>query len=54
MSRGLGDVYKRQGGTEIHASIVEMASKLSRKGKYHETLIAHEILGVDLFETEWA
>ena len=48
------EFFSHGGGTEIHASIVEMASKLSRKGKYHETLIAHEILGVDLFETEWA
>lgn len=47
------EFFSHGGGEEIYDSIVSVATELSRGGKYHETLIAHEILGVDLFETEW-
>lgn len=47
------EFFSHGNGVGILDSIVETATKLSRGGVYHETLIAHEILGVDLFETEW-
>ncbi|MBQ4300719.1 MAG: hypothetical protein II765_04200, partial [Lachnospiraceae bacterium] len=40
-------------GEEIVGDIIREATKLTRKGKYHDTLIDAEILGVDLSETEW-
>lgn len=47
------EFFSHGAGPEIRDSIVATAMDLSRGGIYHETLIAHEILGVDLFETEW-
>jgi hypothetical protein len=40
-------------GEAIVGDIINEATKLSRRGKYHDTLIDAEILGVDLGKTEW-
>ena len=40
-------------GEAIVGDIIDKATKLSRRGKYHDTLIDAEILGVDLGKTEW-
>ncbi|MCR5144576.1 MAG: hypothetical protein K6B67_04640 [Lachnospiraceae bacterium] len=40
-------------GEAIVGDIIDEATLLTRKGKYHDTLIDAEILGVDLGETEW-
>lgn len=39
-------------GEVIYAQVAENAKNLSYEGAYHETLLAHEILGVDLAEVE--
>ena len=47
------ELFSHSSGTDIWNEVVANATALSLDGEYHETLLAHEILGVDLGETEW-
>lgn len=47
------ELFSHGNGAVIYDEIVTMAGKLSYKGQYHDTLIAHEILGEDLTVQEW-
>ena len=47
------EFFSRTNGEAFVDEIIENATKLSYKGDYHETLIDHEILGIDLASEEW-
>lgn len=48
------ELFSHGNGQAFVEEIKTNASNLSRGGKYHETLIDHEILGLDVAEKEWA
>ncbi len=47
------EFFSRTNGEAFVEEIIANATKLSYKGDYHETLIDHEILGIDLAAEEW-
>lgn len=47
------EFFSHVNGEEIYEDVVAAAESLCEKGKYHEDVIDHEILGVDLSEREW-
>ncbi len=47
------EFFSRSNGANIYDEIVRNATILSFEGDYHETLIDHEILNVDLADEEW-
>lgn len=49
------ELFSRTNGSAILDSVVNDAKAVSFEGKYHSTLLAHEVLGVDLAtsEGEW-
>ena len=47
------EFFSRTNGMEIVDEIIRNASAVSYQGSYHETLIDHEILNVDLSDVEW-
>lgn len=48
------ELFSHGSGTENLNAIITDATALSRGGEYHETLIDHEILGLDVTEKEWS
>lgn len=46
------EFFSRSNGAAIFDQIAEEAANLSLNGQYHTTLLAHEVLGTDLSETE--
>lgn len=46
------EFFSRSNGAAIYDQIVAEASRLALDGQYHTTLLYHEVLGVDLSETE--
>lgn len=46
------EFFSRSNGASIYEHIVNEARNLSYNGAYHSTLLAHEVLGIDLSETE--
>lgn len=48
------EFFSRSNGAAIYDQIVEEARNLALNGQYHTTLLYHEVLGVDLSETERA
>ncbi len=46
------ELYSRNSGEAVYERIVADAKALSYKGIYHTTLLAHEVLGIDLGDTE--
>ena len=46
------EFFSRSNGAAIFDQIAEEAANLSLNGQYHTTLLAHEVLGIDLSETE--
>ena len=46
------ELFSRNSGEAVYETIVAEAEALSYKGIYHTTLLAHEVLGVDLGDTE--
>ena len=46
------ELFSRNSGQEVYETIVAEAEALSYRGIYHTTLLAHEVLGVDLGDTE--
>ena len=46
------ELFSRNSGEAVYERIVEDAQALSYKGIYHTTLLAHEVLGIDLGDTE--
>ena len=48
------EFFSRSNGAAIFDQIAEEAANLSLNGQYHTTLLAHEVLGTDLSETEQA
>ena len=47
------ELFSHSNGAAFWDDVVREATALSLNGEYHETLLAHEILGVDLGESEW-
>ena len=47
------ELFSKGQGTAILDSVVADAKAVSFEGKYHSTLLAHEVLGVDLATEEW-
>ena len=47
------ELFSHGNGEAFYAQVVDQAKALSENGQYHESLIAHEILGVDPSEDEW-
>ncbi len=47
------EMFSRNSGREVYETVRSEAEKLSYKGIYHTTLLAHETLGVDLDDTEY-
>ncbi len=47
------ELLSRTNGAMIIDSVLADAKNLAFEGKYHSTLIAHEVLGVDLATAEW-
>ena len=48
------EFFSRSNGAAIFDQIVEEARSLALNGQYHTTLLYHEVLGIDLSETEQA
>ncbi len=46
------ELFSRNSGKEVYDTVVAEAEALSYNGIYHTTLLAHEVLGVDLGDTE--
>ena len=46
------ELFSRNSGEEVYETVVAEAEALSYKGIYHTTLLAHEVLGIDLGDTE--
>ena len=46
------ELFSRNSGEEVYERVVAEAEALSYKGIYHTTLLAHEVLGIDLGDTE--
>lgn len=46
------EFFSRSNGAAIYEYIVNEARNLAHNGAYHSTLLAHEVLGIDLSETE--
>ena len=46
------ELFSRNSGEEVYDKVVSEAEALSYNGIYHTTLLAHEVLGVDLGDTE--
>ena len=46
------ELFSRNSGRKVYETVVAEAEALSYKGIYHTTLLAHEVLGVDLGDTE--
>ncbi len=47
------EFFSRMNGEQFVEEIISNAKLLSYNGEYHDTLIDHEILGIDLGGTEW-
>lgn len=47
------ELLSRTNGAMIIDSVLADAKNLAYEGKYHSTLIAHEVLGIDLATAEW-
>ena len=49
------EFFSRSNGMSIYEEVVNNARRLTYNGQYHNTLIAHEVLGIDLStsESEW-
>lgn len=47
------ELFSRGQGYEILDSVIADAKAVSFEGKYHSTLLAHEVLGIDLATEEW-
>ena len=45
--------FSHIGGQETYDSIYAMAEKLGNEGEVYETLLTHEILGIDPWDQEW-
>ncbi|MCR5097691.1 MAG: hypothetical protein K6B14_01945 [Lachnospiraceae bacterium] len=46
------ELFSRNSGEEVYETVVAEAEALSYNGIYHTTLLAHEVLGIDLGDTE--
>lgn len=46
------ELFSRTNGSSILESVVNDAKAVSFEGKYHSTLLAHEVLGIDLASSE--
>ncbi len=46
------ELFSRNSGRKVYETVVAEAEALSYNGIYHTTLLAHEVLGVDLGDTE--
>jgi len=45
--------FSHIGGQEVYDSIYAMAAQLGNEGEVYETLLTHEILGIDPWDQEW-
>ncbi len=46
------ELFSRNSGQAVYEKVVAEAEALSYRGIYHTTLLAHEVLGIDLGDTE--
>ncbi len=47
------ELFSHGGGEGVWDEVVAVATSLSYEGDYHETLLMHELLGIDLSDLEW-